>query len=263
LFKLPIIIAHRGASAVAPENTLAAFRRALRDGAEGLECDVRLAKDGVPVVFHDATLKRTAFIDEKLSDWTSSNLSKLRVGAWFNEKNQRFANRDYDCETVPTLADFFELTRGSDCSIYVEMKCEDKSLYKLARKTAELIIDFGIEDRVVVKSFALDALIEIKEHFPQIRTAALFKPNPLRVLHPGQRLIKPALRLAADELSLHYSLATAPLMRKAHAAALRTVIWTADHPAWVKRASKLGIHGIITNNPARLLKKRRELAQQL
>ena len=73
---MPLIIAHRGASAHAPENTLAAFRRAVEAGADGIELDVRLARDGVAVVFHDSSLKRTAGRDDKLAHYTSSELRK-------------------------------------------------------------------------------------------------------------------------------------------------------------------------------------------
>ena len=81
---LPLIIAHRGASALAPENTLAAFRKAIEDGAEGIEFDVRLSKDGKAVVFHDADLKRIAGRDEKIIDLSFAELQKIDMGTWFN-----------------------------------------------------------------------------------------------------------------------------------------------------------------------------------
>jgi glycerophosphoryl diester phosphodiesterase len=256
---IPLIIAHRGASALAPENTLVSFRRALKDGAEGLECDVRLASDNVPVVFHDSTLKRTAFQETKLCNLTSRELAKVDVGTWFNFRHEKYARNEYCRERVPTLEQFFELMRGNDKLIYVELKCEDENYAKFARAITELTHDFDYLHRVVVKSFEHVCLSEMRRISSQIRIAALYKPNPSRVLRPGRELVKPALRVNADEISLHYTLATARAVSKAHAAGLRTVIWTADHPAWVKRAAKLGIYAIITNNPARLLAKRDEL----
>jgi len=82
----PLIIAHRGASAHAPENTLAALQLAVDAGAEGVEFDVRLARDGVPVVIHDETLARTALRPERVSDLTSDRLNQIDVGSWFNTK---------------------------------------------------------------------------------------------------------------------------------------------------------------------------------
>ena len=256
---LPLIIAHRGASAVAPENTLVSFYRALKDGAEGVECDVRLARDNVPVVFHDSTLKRTGFQETKLCDLTSRELAKVDVGTWFNFRHEKYADVAYRRETVPTLEQFFELMRQNDKLIYVELKCEDENYAKFAHAIIELTYDFGYQHRVVIKSFEHQCLSEIRKISTEVRLAALYKPHPSRVLRPGRELIKPALRVNADEISLHYTLASTRAVRKAHLAGLRTVIWTADHPAWVRRAAKLGIYAIITNNPARLLARRNEL----
>ena len=255
----PLIIAHRGASAQAPENTLAAFRRALADGAEGIECDVRLARDGVPVIFHDATLRRTALREGRLSDFTSEELAKINVGAWFNLRFPRKARADYSSVTIPTLAELFELMSANDLPMYVELKCENGSLRRLAQSVADLIREFNLQNRVIIKSFDHAAASEVKRLLPEIKTAALFAPGPLRVLNPANSLVLPALQLEAEEISLHYSLATERAVQKARDADLKIIIWTANHSAWVRRALRLGIYGIITNNPARLLKKRDEL----
>lgn len=255
----PLIIAHRGASAVAPENTLAAFRRALADGVEGVECDVRLAGDNVPVVFHDQTLKRITLDDVSVSNLTSRELAQVDVGAWFNSKHERRARAVYRGATVPTLGQFFELMRGNDKLIYTELKCEPGEAARFARAAAEVLACGEMLRRVVVKSFDHDCLCELKKLLPNVRVAALYKPHPLRVTHPGRRMVRPALRIDAEELSLHYSLASSRTVRKARAVGLKTVIWTADHPAWVRRAARIGIHGIITNNPARLLAVRAKL----
>ncbi len=81
--RLPLIIGHRGASALAPENTLAAFRRAIADGADGIEFDVRLARDGVAVVIHDATLERTGLLKRRVANLTADELQAIDVGSWF------------------------------------------------------------------------------------------------------------------------------------------------------------------------------------
>lgn len=255
----PLIIAHRGASAQAPENTLAAFRRALADGAEGIEMDVRLARDSVPVVFHDATLRRTALREGRLSDFTSAELSKIPVGAWFNLKFPYRARADYLNVTIPTLAEFFDLMSSNDLPIYVELKCEHYNHRRLAQAVAAEIKIFNLQNRVIIKSFNHEAASEVKRLIPEIKTAALFAPRPMRVLNPSNALVLPALHLDAEEISLHFSLATERAVQKARDADLKTVIWTANNSAWVRRALRLGIYGIITNNPARLLAKRNQL----
>src|SRR5262245_20012933 len=100
----PLIIAHRGDSIHAPENTLAAIRAAVEAGADGVEFDVRLAKDGVPVVIHDASLKRVAGVDLKVADLTSAELGTIDVGSWFNARRPRRAKPEYSRERVPTMA---------------------------------------------------------------------------------------------------------------------------------------------------------------
>src|SRR5215204_7777086 len=103
-----LIIGHRGASTVAPENTMAAFREALAVGADGIEFDVRLTSDGVPVVIHDSTLRRTGGLPHRVADLSWAEISKIDVGSWFAQRNGlrpgTFAN-----ETVPSLAELFTL----------------------------------------------------------------------------------------------------------------------------------------------------------
>ena len=108
----PLIIGHRGASAVAPENTLAAFKRALDDGADGLEFDVRLARDRVPVVIHDATLRRTALIAGSIATLSSVELARVDVGTWFNLRFAALAQAAYSNERIATLEATVETLRG-------------------------------------------------------------------------------------------------------------------------------------------------------
>ena len=129
----PLIIAHRGSSALAPENTFAAFKLAIKDGADGIEFDVRLARDRVPMVIHDATLQRTAGFSGRVSGYASHELSKIDVGTWFNKKHPSKARKEYSAETVPSLSGLLELMRGNDGLIYLEMKCSKKSCDPLGK----------------------------------------------------------------------------------------------------------------------------------
>src|SRR5467141_1624776 len=107
----PLIIGHRGASALAPENTLASFKRALEDGAAGVELDVRLASDGVPVVIHDATLRRTGLREGLVAKMTSGELGQTAVGSWFNRAHPELAQVQYSRQFVPTLEQVFDLLK--------------------------------------------------------------------------------------------------------------------------------------------------------
>src|SRR5207253_1739431 len=118
----PLILGHRGASAVAPENTLAAFSRAISDGADGIEFDVRLSRDHVPVVIHDATLNRTGLIDRLVCELTAKELGEVDVGHWFAARGQTGA-QSFAGEKLPTLAQIFEIFSTKTGVLYVEMKC--------------------------------------------------------------------------------------------------------------------------------------------
>src|ERR1041384_6906814 len=125
--KQPLIIAHRGSSSVAPENTLAAFAQAIADRADGIEFDVQLAKDGVPVIIHDANLRRTANRRARVKNLTSAELASIEVGSWFNRKYPDRAKPAYATEHIPTLEQVFTLVASnarSDFACYVELKID-------------------------------------------------------------------------------------------------------------------------------------------
>lgn len=248
----PLIIGHRGAAAVAPENTLISFERALKDGADGIEFDVRLARDSVPVVIHDATLRRTALIKGSVASFSSAELSKLDVGSWFNLRRRSLARKEYAQATIPTLARVFEAFDCVDALLYVEMKCGPKDRASLANGVANLVRRHSLVDRVVVESFDLAAIAEIKRCDPGIRTAALFDR---KLSHPSpstRRMIDRTIRNGGEEIALHSSLATRRAVELAARHGLSTVVWTVDRTAWVERAIESGIRALITNNPARL-----------
>lgn len=249
---LPLIIGHRGASAVAPENTLAAFERALIDGADGLEFDVRLARDRAPVVIHDDTLRRTALREGSIAALSSSELNQVDVGTWFNLRFPAAAQPAYTHERIITLARLFELMQERDALLYVEMKCTEADASALAAEVARLVREYDLVNRVVVESFALDAIAEIKRCAPEIRTAALFEPKLSRPLPSARKIIAQAIHHGADEIALHRSLATRRVVEAARQRDLRTVVWTVDSPAWIKRARDFGIQAIITNRPAEM-----------
>jgi glycerophosphoryl diester phosphodiesterase len=255
----PLIIAHRGSSAFAPENTLAAFRRAIAEGADGVEFDVRLTSDGIPVVFHDASLRRTALGKGKIIERSYNELKQMDVGSWFNQKHPNRARSEYSKETMPTLAKALADLHAFNGLIYIEMKCKKKDYAPLVRAVVEQIKRSEKLSQMVLKSFTLEAVLRTRELLPQARTAALFAPKISHLLKTKAKLIETARDCRADELSLHYSLATPNTVQEALNYGMPTTIWTADHPAWVRRAYNTGIRAIITNNPARLLAKRAEL----
>jgi glycerophosphoryl diester phosphodiesterase len=243
----PLIIGHRGASAVAPENTMAAFREAIAVGADGIEFDVRLTLDSVPVVIHDSTLRRTGGLSQRIADLTWSEVAKVDVGSWFSRS---FAN-----ETVPSLAELFTLFEANNSTLYLEMKCDSAAEYApLAAACCELIAQRGLKERVVVECFQLAALKIVSELSSDIKTVALFEPS---ISNPSvlsdQSIINKAVDVGAAALALHHRLARRSLIEKAKDLGLHIAVWTVDDPAWIERARTLGIDALITNNPAKLI----------
>ena len=249
----PLIIGHRGASAVAPENTLAAFREAIAVGADGIEFDVRLTRDGVPVVIHDSSLRRTGGLSPRVGEMTWLEVVKVDVGSWFSGA---FAN-----ETVPSLVQLFDLFQSNSLTLYLEMKCDSAAEYApLAEACCRLIAERRLQERVMIECFQLPALKVVHEIDSDIKTVALFEPS---ISNPSvlsdQRIINKATEVGAVAIALHHRLARRSLVEKAKDAGMHVAVWTVDDPIWVERARTLGIDALITNNPAELIKTRNVL----
>lgn len=264
----PLILGHRGASAVAPENTLAAFARAICDGADGIEFDVRLSRDQVPVVIHDASLKRTGLVDKLVGELTAEELQKIDVGHWFVKGFAKGSNRSaqthpvsYAGERLATLAQVLELFSVNNSLLYIEMKCDAHEGAALAAEVVRLTHESEMADRVVVESFDLAAVAAVKRIDVNIRTAALFEPKLARPISTLRRLrmIDLARQCGADEIALHHTLANPRVIEKAKEEGLEIVVWTVDDPKWILHARSLGIKALIANNPALMVHHRNGL----
>lgn len=253
MYQLPLIIGHRGASSFAPENTLAAFQMALDLGADGVEFDVQLARDGVPVVIHDDNLNRTGLREESVADLTSKQLAGIDVGSWFNAKYPRRANAGFANETVPTLAGVLNLLKNSTGPVYIELKCGEATYKPLAAAVCDAIRDSPMLPRMIVKSFKLAAIPEVRHGLPAVQTAALFEPSIMTILRRRRYMIAMAREFGAHQISLHYSLATSKLTTLAAEAQMPVTIWTADDPKWIERCRQRAIGALITNDPAKMV----------
>lgn len=216
----PLIIGHRGASAVAPENTIAAFEAAVQARADGIEFDVRLSSDSVPVVIHDETLYRTAGVRRRVGDLSVDQLNEF---------------------DVPSLAQVFELFESNDLILYLEMK-----EVEVAEKCCRLIEQYRFKDRVIFECFEHSALRTVKHIDSTFKIAPLFQP-------PASFILKKAHAIEADQIALHHRLTNQRLVQNAREADLKVVTWTVDDPSWVKHAQEIGIHALITNDPAAML----------
>lgn len=216
---------------------------------------MRLAKDGVPVVIHDATLRRTGLTSGEVARMTSTQLAKVNVGSWFNRTHPALARDEFEKQLIPSLAEVFELLLDRPGVVYVELKSDGAgSVRDLAHSVTAAIVKFGFQRRAVVVSFDLAAIAETKSLNSSIRTGALFSPRPRPALtwHAGT-MLKATADSGADEILVHSLLARTKLVEKAKDRTLPVVVWTVDDAQWLARARALGIHAVITNNPAKLL----------
>jgi glycerophosphoryl diester phosphodiesterase len=250
----PLIIAHRGASAHAPENTLASFRKAIEAGSDGVEFDVRLSKDRVPVVIHDPTLWRTAGINTRVADMTAEQLSLVDAGSWFNAAYAARARAEFADEGVPSLRTVLELCASIEGPVYIELKCETESeVSPLVDAVCREIADASLLEKIIVGSFRLGVIPRARTVLPGVRTAALFAPKIMRLLRKEKYLINIARELGADHLSVHKSLVSRNMVRKAARCDMPVTVWTVKSHRWVPRAADRGLYAVITDDPAKLL----------
>jgi glycerophosphoryl diester phosphodiesterase len=232
-------VAHRGWSAKAPENTLAAFRLAMSEPAiQWIELDVHLSLDEVPVVIHDPTLKRTTNAQGRVSSLTAEQLGRLDAGSWFHKS---FAG-----EGVPTLDQVLALTAGR-CRLNVEIKGEDSPPLLIARKVAEIIRARGMEHDVVMTSFRPEVLEAMREADPGIRTGLIIEDLP-------EGLISSIKALGGSLLSIEYRHLTRPLLLEAEKAGVTVMAWTVNDPGDLRRlAERPETILLCTNYPDRWL----------
>ncbi len=232
----PLVLGHRGASADAPENTLAAFRLALAQGADGVELDVWRCATGEVVVAHDERTGRVAGADLSLPDAPLAALRALDVGAW---KGDRFRG-----EGIPLLAEVLEALPGA--VVNVELKSRGRDL-RLAEAAARVIARAGAGGRVVVSSFDWRLVVAFRLAAPQVPVGLLFDGEHrwrLR-LWAGLRLLGPS--------AVHPDrrLVTEARARRWRARGLAMNVWTVDDPAEARALARLGAAALITNVPGR------------
>ncbi len=232
----PLILAHRGASAHAPENTLAAFELALDQGAHGVELDAKLSADGEVVVIHDESLERTTHNQGRVSQLDLTALRKLDAGSFFSDQ--------FKGEKIPTLAEVFEMI-GRRAIINVELTNYKTPRDGLADRVCELVQRFGLQDRVLFSSFLSSNLT---------RTRSLLPGTPRGLLALGGWIGWWARSFGfnfGDYQALHPGLrdATPQQVARVHRLKRRVHVWTVNAAEDMRRLIDWGVDGIITDDP--------------
>ncbi|HEY8343387.1 MAG TPA: glycerophosphodiester phosphodiesterase [Calditerricola sp.] len=232
-----LLYAHRGASRHAPENTLAAFRRAIADGANGLELDVQLSKDGVPIVLHDEWLGRTVRGRGWVRDHTWDELARLDAGAWFSPA--------YSGEPIPTLEDVCRLVADTALVLNVELKTQLVPQPGIEERITDLLRRYALLPRTVISSFSFATLQTVRRIAPDATIAVLYWGE----LHRPWRL---AAALGAPYLHPPVAAVTPRYVQEAHRCGLRVVPYTVNSPAVAKRLVAWGVDGLITDDPGQI-----------
>jgi len=232
------VYAHRGNSSTAPENTLSAFRAVAPSGADGVEFDVQLSRDGVPVVIHDETLERTTDGKGGVGEHSAAQLARLDAGRWFGAT---FAG-----EPVPTLEQTLDVFRGTPLRVNIEIKTARVPYPGLVERVIAAVERLGMRQQVIVSSFNHYSLQEARQRAPWLECAALVY----------EHLIEPwdyVKRNGFQALHPHHSLVNEALMAACKAASIPVRVWTVDDPARAARLKTLGIEALVTNRPREIV----------
>ena len=237
----PVRIAHRGASGdgLAPENTLAAFEKAIQIGVDVVEVDVHATLDNRAVVIHDATLDRTTDRTGAVKKLTFDEVREADAGSWCGTR--------FKDERVPALDEVLDLARHR-ALVLIEIKAD-----YLAERVLQTIVEMDAVSQVVIQSFNQQTLKRIKLLEPTIPAALLMgnlPTTPSRVR--ARKMVRDVLAIGANSVGLWHNVVTPALLEEMRRRALSVWTWTVNEEVAMRDLVQMGIHGIITNYPDRL-----------
>ncbi len=233
--RVPWIIGHRGASGHAPENTLAAFERAVELGAGFIETDLHLTRDAHFVAIHDRTLERTTNGRGAVRDFTLAQLRDLEAGLWYD--------RMYMGERIPTIEEILAFARNHDIVVYLELKYE--AAWGMHHALVGALRNPEDAARTVVISFDPGALADLRKLDATIMTGVL-------VEEARADLVKATVDAGARQLCPRSTLVTSALVDEAHRSDLHIATWTVNDPEEMRAVIAAGVDGVMTDFPDRL-----------
>lgn len=232
----PVIFAHRGASAYAPENTLAAFQLAYEQGADGIELDAKLSADGEVVVMHDATLKRTTGVDGKVKELSFREIQRLDAGGW---KGQVFRG-----EPVPSLREVFA-SLGDKLLINVELTNYGNVTDGLVEKVIGLVQEYHLQDQVLFSSFSPRNIGLARQLAPEVPAALLALKGWFGSFSRSRWMV----RTSPEGIHPYWTDVTGRLVQKEKERGRFVNTWTVNDAKEMKRLFSLGVNGIFTDDP--------------
>ena len=235
------IFAHRGASKLAPENTMPAFQLAYESGADGIETDVQLTKDLVPVLIHDEHLKRTTNGSGYIKDYTFSELTQLDAGSWFSDE---FAG-----VSIISLDHFLRWIKSTSLCINIELKNNKINYLHLEKAVYEMVDYYRLQDRTILSTFNQHS-VKRMEHFTDIEIALLTSKG-------NKNLVSLAKTLGANALHIKYRLLKSKLIKQAKQENMAVRVYTVNKRTKMMKCFLHHCDGVFTDMPDRGLKYRK------
>lgn len=240
----PLIEAHRGDSANAPENTLAAFAHALALAVPSIELDVHPARDGTLMVIHDDTVDRTSDGSGRVCDMTVAELLRLDVGAKFGPA--------FIGERMPQLGEVLRRVAQTPARLNVEIKLSPAGM-DVPQAVVRLLRQFGKQREYIVSSFDLSCLLQVRALDPAI---------PLALIGNGPEILTCAWQHGLPWINCNHGTVDKKLIGHAHRLGIRVGIWTVDDPETLRFWRRVGVDKICTNRPAQMLRQQRQESRQ-
>ena len=242
----PLVVAHRGASAYAPENTIAAFELAIELSADALELDLRQTKDSVLIVLHDSDVDRTTNGNGNVKDFTFIELQKLDAGSWFNKK--------FSDQKIPSLQEVIELLDDTTL-IIIELKEGNETYPGIEERVVEIVKQNKIESQTILKSFdpnVLDRLRNLEPDIPLLYVYALRIPWLGLIIDRGVTFDS-VYDLDVEYLQPHRFFLSRSFVEDAHSKGFKIISWGVNSTEAINESVEYGVDGIETDYPDRVI----------
>lgn len=245
---IPLIIAHRGASYYRPENTMSAFQLAYDQHADGIETDIHLTKDQVPVLIHDKTINRITNEHGPVNEWNFKDLKQLDIGSWFNS--------EFKEERIVALEELLQWAQAKDILINLELKIHKSSHTQMEDIVYDQVKHYNLLDRVIFSSFNSLSIKKLMEIDPSTKRALLTKRHNLK-------LIDLTKQLQTVGIHIKHQNTNQTIINKYHHYQQYVGAYTINHPQVMRRCFRSKCDMIITDRPDLAIEKRQLYLKQI
>ncbi len=240
------VIAHRGACAVAPQNTMPAFEKAVELGSDGFETDVHLTNDGHIVICHDYNIDETSDGKGTITQMSLEEFRSYDFGNYFSE--------DFKGTKGPTLEEFLAFCQTAPEAevLNIEIKPSKEDDLSIVKKTIDAVKAHGLFDRLLISSFSTKMLLEAKKIDERCKTAFLYSPRDTIFIKVSLSAARFAKSLKLSALHPYFLTVTNRYVAKAHELGIKVNVWTVNKEKDIRRMIKCGVDGIITDYPEKV-----------